>query len=451
MKIALKDFRAFTKTNQLDVRPMTFLVGENSSGKTSLLAALAYAWRFKDRSASLSFNSAPFDLGSFDEIVHRTKGRPKPDEFQLEVSAEMRPSRTARTASMRRRSAPIEGEGRIILNFSSALGQVTISNLRFSYSHYSVDLRLGPSPRLEVYRGADKLSTHSPKQEELFSPDLARHGRPVTYAYINLLITEFLYASYRKADRFPSRPSQIDELSTIFYALDSTINAFPTSIYASAPVRSSPNRVYTPVDQTPQPDGTHAPYDLNRIKSSDPQKWSGVKKGLEDFGKASGMFSRIDISKFRKDVTAPFQIKVNVSGRDSNLVDVGYGVSQALPIVSDMLESRDNTGFLLQQPEVHLHPRAQAALASFFVEHLVANPTSTIVAETHSDYMIDRVRIEIREGRISKNDVSILYFEQKGTYVDVHQISMDAAGNICDPPSCYRDFFLSEQRSLLGL
>jgi predicted ATP-dependent endonuclease of OLD family len=75
MRLSLTDFRAFASTGALEVRPLTFLVGENSSGKTSFLAALSYVWRFQERMLSASFNLPPFDLGTFDEIVHRVRGR----------------------------------------------------------------------------------------------------------------------------------------------------------------------------------------------------------------------------------------------------------------------------------------------------------------------------------------------------------------------------------------
>ncbi|WP_397603434.1 AAA family ATPase, partial [Sphingorhabdus sp.] len=85
MKLSLTDFRAFASTGALEVRPLTFLVGENSSGKTSFLAALSYIWRFQERMLSASFNLPPFDLGTFDEIVHRVRGRTRPDTFTLEI------------------------------------------------------------------------------------------------------------------------------------------------------------------------------------------------------------------------------------------------------------------------------------------------------------------------------------------------------------------------------
>jgi hypothetical protein len=63
------------------------------------------------------------------------------------------------------------------------------------------------------------------------------------------------------------------------------------------------------------------------------------------------------------------------------------------------------------QPEVHLHPRAQAASGSFFVR-LAKEERKQFVIETHSDYLVDRIRIDIAEGLISHLDVSVLFFER---------------------------------------
>ena len=70
--------------------------------------------------------------------------------------------------------------------------------------------------------------------------------------------------------------------------------------------------------------------------------------------------------------------------------------------------------FLLQQPEVHLHPTAQAALGSLFCE--IAGRDRQIIVETHSDYIIDRVRMDVRDKKtnLKPEDVSILFFETDG-------------------------------------
>ena len=234
-------------------------------------------------------------------------------------------------------------------------------------------------------------------------------------------------------------------------ALEELTRTFPRTIFACAPVRSNPSRVYSPKDEIRSPDGTHIPQTLFKIKESDEKRWQKIKAGLEEFGRVSGMFTAINVARYRSSGSSPFHINVTRNGKQSNIMDVGYGVSQALPILTDLIDSPNKSGFLFQQPEVHLHPQAQAALGSFFVDYLAESQGSTIVAETHSDYLIDRVRLSVKNGKIRPDDVSILYFESVGTGTIAHQMSIDLEGNIQNVPIGYRNFFIKEQMTLLGI
>jgi predicted ATPase len=101
---------------------------------------------------------------------------------------------------------------------------------------------------------------------------------------------------------------------------------------------------------------------------------------------------------------------------------------------------------LLQQPEVHLHPRAQAALGSFFARIAAI---SQVMVETHSDYLVDRIRSQVAAGLISASKVLILYFELADGATTVHPIHLDDHGNLIDPPPSYRDFFFEEEIRVL--
>ena len=104
----------------------------------------------------------------------------------------------------------------------------------------------------------------------------------------------------------------------------------------------------------------------------------------------------------------------------------------------------------MQQPEVHLHPQAQAAFTSLLAI-LAKQKNNTFIIETHSDYMINRARIDIMEGNIKPEDVSLIYLEAQGKDVEVHNLCFDKQGNFKDdPPDSYDDFFLSESHKLLG-
>ena len=105
--------------------------------------------------------------------------------------------------------------------------------------------------------------------------------------------------------------------------------------------------------------------------------------------------------------------------------------------------------YLLQQPEVHLHPKAQAELTSLLAQ-LASTGNHSFIVETHSDYMIDRARIEIMRGNIKANDVSLIYLEPKKNVVQVHNITFDKMGNMIGVPPHFRDFFLLESDRLMG-
>ena len=138
----------------------------------------------------------------------------------------------------------------------------------------------------------------------------------------------------------------------------------------------------------------------------------------------------------------------------SNLVDVGYGVSQIFPMLIEIMRAEQRRlpmTFLLQEPEIHLHPQAQAALASFFAKS-ASKSNREFVIETHGDGIIDRVRVCVKRGEIAPEDVVILYFEpeKKGGAVKIHPVHVDEMGNIADAPRGYRQFFLDETDRLLG-
>ena len=196
--------------------------------------------------------------------------------------------------------------------------------------------------------------------------------------------------------------------------------------------------------------------DLANLYFQDREAWVTLKKRLEDFGKAAGLFDEISIRPLGKRNSEPFQVQVRkfggrLKGPRRNLIDVGYGVSQALPVVMEMLRQDAPDMFLLQQPEVHLHPSAQAALGSLFCQ--VAAAGRQLVVETHSDHLMDRVRMDVRDGvsALKPEDVSILFFERKDLDVHIHSLRIDEEGNILDAPEGYRAFFMEETRRDLGL
>ena len=177
---------------------------------------------------------------------------------------------------------------------------------------------------------------------------------------------------------------------------------------------------------------------------------------MEEYGRVSGLFDEFLIEQFGTYEGAPFQLQVRKydkrrKGPRRNLIDVGYGVSQALPVLVELLRPDGASMFLLQQPEVHLHPSAQAALGSLFCE--TAASGRQLIVETHSEYLIDRVRMDIRDGTtdLKAEDVSILFFDRSDRDVRIYSLRFDEQGNILSAPASYGQFFMNEMRRSVGL
>ena len=98
-----------------------------------------------------------------------------------------------------------------------------------------------------------------------------------------------------------------------------------------------------------------------------------------------------------------------------------------------------------------MHPSAQAALGGLFCS--IAEKGRQVIVETHSDYLLDRVRMDIRDKKtaLKPEDVSILYFEPGELEVKIHSLRLDELGNVLDAPPGYGQFFMDETRRSIGL
>ena len=426
-KITLENFRCFRGKQEARLAPLTLLVGENSTGKTSFLALVRALWDVAFREVVPNFKEDPYDLGSYDEIAHFRGGKGgRADKFKAGFSV----------ASPQRRDTKED------FHFQSVFQQIKTAP-------FPVQRRLargtiwlgekvvdpGSGVWFGVHNGQKKKSTsHIRFFEDDFTPlrTLAMGLRMMSSMSTEEYKTTF-------------RPFVND-----FMAVTNC------SIYASAPVRSKPRRTYDPARPTPDPEGENIPMYLAETHFEGGHEWHELQGALERFGKLSGLFDQFQVKRLGKSISAPFQLQVKKAGGKSkgpwrNLIDVGYGISQALPVVTELLRPNAPNMFLMQQPEVHLHPSAQAAIGSLFCE--LAGAGRQLVVETHSDHLLERVRLDIRDGKskLKPEDVSILYFERKDIEVNIHSLGLDRNGNVLNAPPSYGKFFMEETKRSLKL
>ncbi len=209
-------------------------------------------------------------------------------------------------------------------------------------------------------------------------------------------------------------------------------------------------------------------YDRTEVKTTDPSyvlcklaemkknnNWNEIREEFNKFGKNSKLFQNLDIDILDKNNSeSPFSIKITVDELTSDITNVGYGVSQFLPVLANLFisDSEKYNTFLMQQPETHLHPRVEAEFASLMVNMINKHKEKyKFICETHSDHIIQRARIEIKEEKLRPEDFLILYFELKNGEAKIYPVTIDRNGNMNNQPDSYQTFFLSEDYKLLGL
>jgi hypothetical protein len=111
--------------------------------------------------------------------------------------------------------------------------------------------------------------------------------------------------------------------------------------------------------------------------------------------------------------------------------DVGIGISQVLPVLVMAYGSRDKL-LAMEQPEIHLHPALQAELGDVFIESALGERNNTFILETHSEHLILRLMRRIREGKISPDDVGVVFVEPLARGSRFIELRIDEEGDFID-------------------
>ena len=422
-QVTIQSFRCFNHPNPAVLAPLTLLVGENSTGKTSFLAMIRALWDVAFANREPDFMQAPYDLGSFEEIIHN-------------------PGPGVQTAGNFEGRFRIAGGSSFSVTFKSSSGSAPVPWRRHVEADDGQAIMVTQSngnPFSVRTRAAGQTSWQRHQISKSSVPFLTRGSEfaPLVFVIFGLRLADKARKPWLDLVRFAS---PFDHESQPF---------------AGAPIRSKVRRTYETARPTHDPEGDSVPRYMADLARRSKNEWDALKGRLEAFASDAGLFDAIQVAPLGNRAASPFQIEImrrdaeGTTGPWRNLIDMGYGVSQVLPVVTEILRENTPSLFLLQQPEVHLHPSAQAALGTLFCQ--AATKDRQLIVETHSDYLINRVRMDVRDGRVPlrPEDVSILYFERDGFGVQIHSLRIDEAGNLLNAPTSYGRFFLDEtNRSL---
>lgn len=267
---------------------------------------------------------------------------------------------------------------------------------------------------------------------------------------------------YRSIISLPEEYADFDVVSprALAQASQDLEDYFKFGVRYLGPIRDAPKPLYPleplsdPTDVGYSGEHTAAVYDLNKSRviryvrppregvSTEPAIHTAtLHEAAVDWLSHMGVVSGInatDRGKFGREL----QVQTPGLTKYHDLTNVGVGVSQVLPIVVMALLAGQGSLLVFEQPELHLHPKVQARLADFFIA-MTAMDKQCLV-ETHSEYLIYRLRRRIAEAEgDSQDDLVALYFvERVAGETRIRPVGINRFGALAEWP---KDFFDQSQ------
>lgn len=213
----------------------------------------------------------------------------------------------------------------------------------------------------------------------------------------------------------------------------------PSLIQHIRPLRANPRRYYVIDDKELTPYATTLDGDrLIETLRDNETVLKKVNKWLENYNLSIKIEQSEDVIH---------HLKINQNNVELDIPDVGFGISQVLPVLVQTQCLPEKSITIIEQPEIHLHPIMQADIADLFRES--ASEKTPLIIETHSEYMLRRIRRRVATKKMSSKDVSIYLFSGKTNdrdYTDVKQLDMTSTGAFEWPTDYYggemqRDIF----------
>jgi predicted ATPase len=214
------------------------------------------------------------------------------------------------------------------------------------------------------------------------------------------------------------------------------------------PMRSSPDRHYQWPGSAPDNVGKTGENTISAILAADERKINmGKKKRMQPFQaviadelKKMGLIDDFKVRKIVEDrQTYEVKVKSNGSSTPVDLPDVGFGVSQVLPVLVQLFYAPEDSIILMEQPEIHLHPRAQAILADVMIDAIKACENGRergiqLIIETHSEHFLRRLQRRIAEGIITNDQFAAYFADTNNGEAQLQKLQVDEYGSIRNWP-----------------
>ena len=375
--LRLRDFRCFREQQTARLAPLTLLVGENSTGKTSFLAAVRAIIQIANTRGAPGFPGfrTPYDLGSFPEIAHRQG----PDDHLGGAESF--------TIGIQWAGADVKS---VAMDAALTIGDGAIpevSHLLWSAGDVWIRaIRRGPERGTELgcASGIWRLPT-LPSDLDLRYIDGGADWLDCILRGVDSRTLGELQPVYVNDRTLPSERDSL-KLTELF----AEIRMCSWARVPGSPIQSGPRRTYHP-EQLEQEQVFSMPRSLALAHSRNPKRWQQLKRSIEEFGRTSGVLDEILIKRLGQGENVPFQLEVRKWGKKHkgakhNLMDVGYGVSQVLSLLTQLSPDED-TLYLLQQPVRYISTQVPRLLSQPFSVRLRSrgvNSSSRLTASTLS-------------------------------------------------------------------
>lgn len=464
-ELRITNFRCFKKAT-LRVAPVTLITGANSAGKSSLVAPLLAYAQTDGMPALLSPNGHHVEMGGFKEMAHgrsKTLGvgfdakvsRRLDSRFTVDAAFSGNPA----SSGLRLRDLNIVG------NYYKMILSSTGDKYEMTYRIKPGDSRILRELK-EIRQLPDEAEAPPDSADSETVLTAVAAYVEATFEQLQLIATNVEFDSEREPldvvdDNMPSEGkvdvASADELFKVIYSnrdlMESLVSIHIRDLTREmrrqlafvSSFRLAPERTYYEVSKADLKVGRHGQNYVEQIAH-----WTSV--GAPEIASL-----RADLAEL--DVLSDLEIgrlgagRMELRGRPkpksplTNLADLGFGTSQLLPVLVAINQMTTGGTFVVAQPETHLHPEAQARLASYFVR-LAKERDITFIVETHSEYLINRLRRLVAEGAVGEDEVSVAHVTNNGRESAVHPIQLREDGQIVGAPE---DFFETYMMDVMQL
>ncbi|MCG7581423.1 DUF3696 domain-containing protein [Mycolicibacterium sp. OfavD-34-C] len=413
--VRVRNLRGFRDSGEIWYAPVTLLFGKNSSGKTTLLRAplLLKQAMYGPNSNEAMLSGPEVDFGSYKETV--LNGQVSKD---VQLTAVLATGGAAHLPSLVREVNPAY----LDLFNRMQIDLVIHWNQRSGHSQYQSIAFSNPDTRRKV------LSFDRTGPEEF---EVKAGSRRLVRVPFPLSLQSLRYTEIALRDKGDDRETVA--ISFLMYTLSMSLQNTTQDMIHIGPLREKPKRAYN----TDQPVVAQSGGSVVAVLRSG----QGVKQIAQAL-QMLGMANSVSVRKLAPGFVA-VTLQDTRSGRFDNLADVGFGVSQVLPILATLATASSFNTILIEQPELHLHPEAQGRLADVMYSFAKARRLKLVV-ESHSEHILLRLQRRVAERVIEPDDVAV-YFVDSGR---VKRAGIDRYGKL-DNSAIPNGFFDDDWEDLM--